>query len=901
MSIKQTHVSWATLFACALVLTGCGGGGGGTTSPPPPPPPVGNNAVASWSLNGTVNVITGGSQSVSLSFSSDDGKAVTKLQVAQATLPAGWSAANAPVTCAQVTTGNGCVLLLNYAPTVTASGMLSIGYSYTDSVSKARTGTATINYAATAHNNVNLTVVPVGQVTTKVGASQTVTVLFTTDDGSAATHLQVTSGLTSLPAGWTTSASTFGCNSISSGNGCRLVLLFAPTVAGSGTVSLGFSYADNAAVQQSGSITLQYASSNDNNVVASVAPQGQVTALINTPSTTVGVTFTTDDGQSATNLQISSGLGAALPAGWTGPATYSCSAVSTGSGCHFNLNFAPTSVGSGTVPLSYSYVSAGGANKSGTIVIPYAATSDNNVKATVDPTGQINALAGSGGLDVRVTFTTDDQNQASNLSIASGLTVLPTGWTGPSTFACAGFATGNGCQLTLHFAPPAVESGSVNLDYTYTSNSGAAKNGSVSLPYQSTTHNNLVATKTPSGQVTAVLSQGTQVVNIHFTTDDGIPVTAVSITSGLTSLPTDWTVLGPATTVPCASASTGSGCVLSLQFMPTVRSSGTISLGYAYTDNAGAAQTGTVEVPYASIPTYFYANKQTDTVLRCAASFADGNLSGCSPVATGFKTPYGLAFNPHANYVYVADNDTINSLTGAVNVCPVNADGTFGTCIAAAPQATFMTPNAVTVSPDGRFLYVADSDGRKNIQVCTIVVADGSLTNCSVTAFAAPSVPAALDVPDGIAIANYGPAGSFAYIVDYKGGNLTTCGVTVSDGTLNACTQQAIGSTPAGLAVYKGNLYVGTGDLVDPIKLCPIASSGIVGACAGTGGSAAFSQAVGFGFVNGYAYVSGYGGASGNAGGIAYCPLGVLGGFDGCLRTNDKLVKNINFFGMAAH
>jgi hypothetical protein len=314
-------------------------------------------------------------------------------------------------------------------------------------------------------------------------------------------------------------------------------------------------------------------------------------------------------------------------------------------------------------------------------------------------------------------------------------------------------------------------------------------------------------------------------------------------------------------------------------------------------DNAGAAQTGTVDVPYASIPTYFYANKQTDTVLRCAASFTDGSLSGCANVATGFKTPYGIAFN--GNHAYIADSgDTVNGIPGNVYVCPVNADGTFGTCVAAAPALTFTSPNAVAAS--GGFLYVADSDGAKNIQVCTIN-GDGSLSNCIVTANKSVKV----DVPDGIAVLN-----NTAYIVDYKGagvdanniylGNLTTC-VVNSGGTLDPCTQQVIGNTPAGLAVYNGNLYVGTGDQVNDIKLCKILSDGSVPSCVGTGASAAFSQAVGFGFVNGFAYVSGYGGASGTTGGIAYCPLNPDGSFDSCARATDKAVKNTNFFGMAAH
>ena len=75
-------------------------------------------------MNGTVQVITGGSQTVNLSFTTDDGKAATSLQVTQnlAALPAGWSASSTSVSCAQIVPGSGCVLLLRYAPITAANG-----------------------------------------------------------------------------------------------------------------------------------------------------------------------------------------------------------------------------------------------------------------------------------------------------------------------------------------------------------------------------------------------------------------------------------------------------------------------------------------------------------------------------------------------------------------------------------------------------------------------------------------------------------------------------------------------------------------------------------------------------------------------------------------------------------
>jgi hypothetical protein len=895
-------VAAVTLFG-TLVLASCGGGGGSSISPPPP---SGNSIVASWSVNGTVQAIVSGSQAVSVSFATSDGNPVTTFNVTQdlAALPKGWSAVNSALSCATVTVGNGCVLQLIYAPITAASGTLSIGYSYVDSVGKARTGTATIMYAATMHNNVNLTVLPAGTVTVTVGGSQLVTVLLTTDDGGLATNLAVNSGLNSLPAGWTSPAPTFSCATVSSGNGCVLTLTYAPTAAASGAVQLGFSFTDNTATVQTESITIPYVASNDNNVVATVSPAGQIATVLGGPTQTVNVTFTTDNGKPVTGLQVTGGL-APLPAAWSGPATFACSSVSTGNGCQLGLAYSPVAVGSGAVLLSYKYTSGAGASRTGSLAVPYATTADDHAVATVSPSGQVTAIANGGAVNVVVTFTTDDANQASNLSMNSGLAPLPAGWSGPAAFACPAFAIGSGCQLTLRFAPTAAGTGALALAFGYTSNSGAAKTGTVTVPYASTTHNNLVATVAPSGQVTAVTKTGSQGVTVTFTSDDGNPVTAVDVTSGLTTLPMDWTI-APPNPLPCATVSTAPGCQLTLHFAPTVENSGTIALGYAYADNAGAAQSGTVDIPYFSVPTYFFASEQTNTVLRCAARFADGSLSACGKVASGFATPYGISFS--GNFAYIADRGNETStpkVPGALQLCAVNTDDTFGACVPAAPMGLFQFPTAVAFS--GSYAYVADADGAVGIQVCA-VKPDGTLSGCAQTAKSLVPGATLPDVPDGIVIAN-----GYGYIVDYNGGHLTSCLVN-GDGTLGSvaipCTQQVIGPKAEGLTVNGAYLYVGTGadpTLTTNITVCHLGANPINVAtdCVPTGPTSPttqFSRAVGFAFLNNYVYVSGYGGASGTIGGIVYCPLNPLDGtFSSCTRSTDPVTKAINLFGMAAH
>src|SRR5581483_10210529 len=85
---------------------------------------------------------------------------------------------------------------------------------------------------------------------------------------------------------------------------------------------------------------------------------------------------------------------------------------------------------------------------------------------------------------VTITFTTDDGNTASSFAITSGLTTLPANWSsGASSFSCASVSTGTSCQLSLTYAPAAVDNGTLTLGYSYVDNAGTAKTGTVSLPY----------------------------------------------------------------------------------------------------------------------------------------------------------------------------------------------------------------------------------------------------------------------------------------------------------------------------------------------------------------------------------------------------------------------------------
>jgi hypothetical protein len=560
-----------------------------------------NSVVATPSIAGTVSVATGASETVSVSFTSSDGLAISGFAVSGTTLPEGWSGPDS-FSCTTVSTGNGCVLNLTYAPLAVGSGTLTVNYIFVDKahVPKTPGGSVTLAYVATTHNNVVATVSPTGQINAGIGTSdQSVSVNFTTDDGNAATDLTLTTGLSALPLGWSSTASRFSCAIVSSGSGCQLNLNYAPRMPANGTLALSYSYIDDSGTPTTGVLNIPYSTTSDGSVVATVSPPGQINAVQNTGSQAVAVTFNTDDGNAAGQLYVTSDL-AALPPGWSSaPSGFTCSSVSTGNGCELHLIYAPPALGSGTITLNYVYSNQSATFKTGSVNVAYAATTNDNVVGTASPTGQINAVVGMGSQAVSVTFTTDDGRPATALEVTSSLTALPSGWNSTdSSFTCSGLSSGNGCQLPLTYTPSAAGNGTLVLRYSYKNNAGESKTGSLNIPYRATTNDNVVAT--PSQTSVAVMTGSNTDITVTFTTDDGNPASGLSVTSRLASLPAGWS--STPSSFRCSSVSTGTSCQLALVYAPTAPAAGTLSLGYGYTNDSGIMKTGTAAIAYSAAP-----------------------------------------------------------------------------------------------------------------------------------------------------------------------------------------------------------------------------------------------------------------------------------------------------------
>lgn len=608
-----------------LLVTGCGFSSSGLSDGAAAPAPSAGMPTSGTPGNGSIDLGDGGtlagtddvivatlsqpsiavvinaSRTISITFASSDGRPMTGFAISAGSgpFPAGWSGPST-FNCTSVSSGSGCVLNLTYAPVAVDSGTLIVNYVVVDNAGMARTnGTVSVAYAATPSNNVVATASPTGQINAVVGTgTQAVSVTFTTDDGNPATNLTISTGLAALPAGWSPATPTLSCPIISTGSGCELALTYAPTTAGSGTLTLSYAYTDDSGAAKTGTLDIPYFTTSANSVTASAAPAGQIVAVQKTGGQSVPVTFTTDDGKPASNLTVTSSL-TALPPGWTSDAgNFTCASVSTGNGCRLTLNFAPSALVSGTLALNYTYVDDSGTARTGQLNIAYAATTNDNVVGTAAPAGPINTVVGNAPQSVAVTFTTDDSRSATALQLTSSLTALPAGWSSPAgSFACSALDADRLCQLTLNYDPAAAAAGALTLNYSYQNNAGELKTGSVNIAYRATTNDNVIATAAPSALAVSVSSSTS--VNVVFTTDDGNPASNLSLGAALASLPPGWS--SAANSFSCASLGTGTNCMLSLTYTPTVAAAGTLSLAFGYASDSGAAKTGAVTIPYNAV------------------------------------------------------------------------------------------------------------------------------------------------------------------------------------------------------------------------------------------------------------------------------------------------------------
>jgi YVTN family beta-propeller protein len=222
-----------------------------------------------------------------------------------------------------------------------------------------------------------------------------------------------------------------------------------------------------------------------------------------------------------------------------------------------------------------------------------------------------------------------------------------------------------------------------------------------------------------------------------------------------------------------------------------------------------------------------YVTGNTSSTIAAFDVAAGGALSPVtgSPFATGLN-PRGVSLTPDGAHAYVA-NETADSVT----TFSVGANGALTPVGAASPVGDM--PRAVAPSPDGTHLYVSNAGagaGGNSVSAFNIG-AGGALTPVAGSPFAAGTEP------QGIALT---PDGKFLYVANRGAGTLSAFAVAAS-GALTPLVPPtaAVGTQPRGVSVTPDghHLYVAN-SASDTVSAFDVAASGAltpIGAPSSTG------------------------------------------------------------------
>ena len=191
-----------------------------------------------------------------------------------------------------------------------------------------------------------------------------------------------------------------------------------------------------------------------------------------------------------------------------------------------------------------------------------------------------------------------------------------------------------------------------------------------------------------------------------------------------------------------------------------------------------------------------------------------------SPSGTG---PAALAVTPDGKFLYVA-----NQFDNTVTEFSVDASGVL-TRHPAIPVGT--APSAAAITPDGGFLYVANS-GSSNVSA--FAVCNQVLTSCSVPTSPDGSLTPVSNSPfsvglDPVSITTT-PDGKLLYVVNRRSNQVSEFKVSTATGVLTANTQPTIstGGDPVWAAVRLGTTAISaTGGTTDYLYVANLGTSSI--------------------------------------------------------------------------
>lgn len=241
----------------------------------------------------------------------------------------------------------------------------------------------------------------------------------------------------------------------------------------------------------------------------------------------------------------------------------------------------------------------------------------------------------------------------------------------------------------------------------------------------------------------------------------------------------------------------------------------------------------------------YIANAGSNTLSICPIN-TDGSLGTCT-VSTGggtFNGPFGVAVNAEGTALFVA-----NSNTNTISICNIIQDGlgTIGTCTTSTGNGTFNYPVGDALNPAGTYLYVANNGTTPPfVSICPIINNNGSysLGTCT-TALGNGTFGTGF----GLQGVTFNADGTFAYFPADSW--VSMCPVQQAGAAIGTCTKltdptfinpQGVSFNSSGTYAYVGNFLSFPHIHSGTVSICPVLQngSGTFGPCTSSNGNGTF-------------------------------------------------------------
>lgn len=360
------------------------------------------------------------------------------------------------------------------------------------------------------------------------------------------------------------------------------------------------------------------------------------------------------------------------------------------------------------------------------------------------------------------------------------------------------------------------------------------------------------------------------------------------------------TIDGSSTCPNPGSLASSASCNIVLDFQPSV--AGALSWTLTVTPTSSQAPFSLpIQATVGSPPNAYVVNNAANTgdagtVSLCSlngnGTFGQGNGNACLILDLGetdsgyMFEPWGIAYNSVGPYAYIANSDDGASPGSNIRICPVNEDGTFGTCFDATRH--FQNPAGLALNAAGTSLYVttsagASGPGNNHVLSCPIDSGTGDLTEFCTT------LASGLDNPQSIAF-------NSSYTLAYVAG-INTVWVYRVDGSGNFTLANTYSDSNIGFGggikvdAADANMYV-TSLSHSTVLVCPL-SSGIPSSCTPDTANGLLSEAAGVWLDNNRnIYITNL--TEGSGGDVTFCQLNIDGTINDstCANLTDPSFEN---------